>query len=40
VQEIFVVEDDIALSNGIAMALRNDQIHVAQCYSLLAARWS
>lgn len=36
--EILVVEDDIALSNGIAMALRNQQIHVVQCYSLLAAR--
>lgn len=37
-QEILVVEDDIALSNGITMALRNEQIHVTQCYSLLAAR--
>lgn len=38
VQEILVVEDDIALSNGIAIALQNEQLHVTQCHSLLAAK--
>lgn len=37
-QEILVVEDDVALSSGITMALQNEQIHVAQCHSLLAAK--
>ncbi|WP_283675430.1 response regulator transcription factor [Butyricicoccus sp. Marseille-Q5471] len=36
--EILVVEDDIALSHGIAMALRSEQIHIAQCHTLLAAK--
>lgn len=36
--EILVVEDDIALSNGIAMALRSAQVHVVQGHSLLAAK--
>lgn len=35
-QEILLVEDDIALSNGIAMALRNEQLHVTQCHGLHA----
>lgn len=37
-QKILVVEDDVVLSNGIAMALRSEQIHVAQSHSLLVAK--
>ena len=35
-QEILLVEDDIALSSGIAIALQSEQLHVAQCHSLRA----
>lgn len=35
-QEILLVEDDIALSSGIAMALQNEQLHVTQCHGLHA----
>ena len=38
VREILVVEDDLALSAGIALALRGGQVNVTQCQSLRAAR--
>lgn len=37
-QEILLVEDDGALSRGIAMALRSEQYPVVQCRTLQAAR--
>lgn len=36
--EILVVEDDMALSSGITMALRSEQVCVAQCHCLRAAK--
>lgn len=36
--QILLVEDDMALSNGIALALNNERIQLTQCHSLLAAR--
>lgn len=36
--QILLVEDDMALSNGIALALHNEQIQLTQCHSLLEAR--
>lgn len=35
---ILLVEDDITLSNGISMALRNDQTILTQCHSLHQAQ--
>ncbi|WP_312105413.1 response regulator [Pygmaiobacter massiliensis] len=35
---ILLVEDDIALSNGIVMALRDEQTELVQCASLQQAR--
>lgn len=37
-QQILLVEDDHALSNGIVMALQTEQIQVTQCRTLAAAR--
>lgn len=37
-QNILVVEDDIALGKGIAMALGSEQMQVEQCHCLLAAK--
>jgi len=38
VHQILLVEDDMALSNGIALALNNEQIQLTQCHSLFAAQ--
>lgn len=35
---ILLIEDDLALSNGISMALCNDQANLLQCYTLQHAR--
>lgn len=33
-RRITIIEDDIALNNGIALALKNDDYHFKQCYKL------
>lgn len=33
-KRITIIEDDIALNNGIALALKNDDYHFKQCYKL------
>jgi len=38
VKRIMLVEDDLALSNGIVMVLQGDDISVTQCFNLKTAR--
>lgn len=35
---ILIVEDDKALTNGIALALQNEQIRISQCYDIASAK--
>ncbi|MEL7646486.1 MAG: response regulator transcription factor [Sedimentibacter sp.] len=35
---ILIVEDDKALTNGIALALQNEQIRISQCYDITSAK--
>ncbi len=37
-KNILLIEDDIALSNGVRLALKNPEYHVVQCFSLKEAR--
>jgi DNA-binding response OmpR family regulator len=38
VNHILLIEDDLALSNGIVMALQNEQTELIQCHTLQQAR--
>jgi len=38
VKRILVIEDDTALSNGVRLALQNDEYHIEQCFTLRDAR--
>lgn len=37
-KRILVIEDDTALSNGVRLALQNDEYHIEQCFTLRDAR--
>ncbi|MDD3206278.1 MAG: response regulator transcription factor [Lachnospiraceae bacterium] len=37
-KKILLIEDDMALSNGVSMALKSDDIEIKQCYEISSAK--
>ena len=36
--QVLIIEDDKALSNGVALALKNERLAISQCFDLASAR--